>query len=74
MSGDKKKAAEPEKPVVVEAVPTEPKDVPKDKSKKEKKPVVVKTEEQLNYDKDYQLARALDLLRGIYVYKKIETR
>lgn len=35
---------------------------------KDKKPLDIKTEEQVQYEKDYQLARAVDLLKGIYVF------
>jgi carboxyl-terminal processing protease len=73
--GDKKKDADKDKPAA-EAAPA-PAEDSKDKTDKTdktaqaKKPVL-KSDEQLGYDKDYQLARALDLLRGIYVYRKVE--
>jgi carboxyl-terminal processing protease len=86
LSGDKKPAATGEK-AAPEKAPEAPsnKDDAKDKGaadqdkdnkdkKKDKKQLAAKTEEQQLYDKDYQLARALDLLRGIYIYRKVESR
>jgi carboxyl-terminal processing protease len=83
LTGDKKKPVTPEKVVPVQEAPkvinkedskegTKEKDTAKEKAKKDKKAAASKTDEQSVYDKDYQLARALDLLRGIYIYKKIE--
>ena len=81
LSGDKKKAVpQPIKPESEDGANdgTEKPDVSKEKpesmkdSKKDaKKQAAVKSEEQQLYDRDYQLARALDLLRGIAIYQKI---
>ena len=82
-ASDKKKATDQEKAAQDNAAdlpktetPVKNQDgepVKEEKNKQEKKKPEAKSEEQQLYDKDYQLARALDLLRGIAIYQKVET-